>query len=372
MTEYPILEISLEAAHIVPEQYLSYHYYGALCFIAVKEYPMALELLSNCITIPSVACSAISLLAHRTAVLVSLLHTGARFRLPKFTSSVVKLAIQSSALTKQYLAIEAAFLQEHKLGSLGGGGGGGGSGSSSSPAAGESSAGLSTVLEETDASNSSSNSSSSQSSNKADKDKDKDKDKDRDRCFQPALVTAIESSQGPLAEDGNLGLARSLVPAQLKLHLAMLTKIYITLSLAAMAEHLNLPTAQEAEKILLSLIYEGKLHARIHQPSGMVSFIDASPSSSGSMGVGIESKLLDNIKVTIALQQKIEDLRCGVLASKEYMQSITSSSSSASASSASSAAAGAANAERVRGRGGAAEPGGAGEAVPWGAPTPQQ
>lgn len=102
LTKHPVLEIDPPLALIVPEQYLSYHYYAALCFIAMKSYPLALEHLSNCITIPSNACSAITLLAHRTAMLVSLLHTGTRFAVPQFASSIVKTSISHSTTIKSY------------------------------------------------------------------------------------------------------------------------------------------------------------------------------------------------------------------------------------------------------------------------------
>ena len=102
ITKHPVLEIDPPQACIVPEQYLSYHYYAALCFIAVKSYSMALEHLSNCISIPSNACSAISLLAYRTATIVSLLHTGTKFVVPKFASSIVQTSISQSLKTKAY------------------------------------------------------------------------------------------------------------------------------------------------------------------------------------------------------------------------------------------------------------------------------
>lgn len=88
--ENPVFSIDPPLAHVSTEDYLSYQYHAALCFIAQKEYKLSLEYLSNCITIPSLAPSAISLLATRTARLVALLHNGRPFVCPKFASSCVK------------------------------------------------------------------------------------------------------------------------------------------------------------------------------------------------------------------------------------------------------------------------------------------
>merc|ERR1712194_320674 len=68
-----------------------------------------MECLNNCITIPSVAPSEISLLAIRTAMFVSLLHNGQPYILPNFVSSCVKQACETSIIP--YKRVQDIFLQ---------------------------------------------------------------------------------------------------------------------------------------------------------------------------------------------------------------------------------------------------------------------
>jgi COP9 signalosome complex subunit 3 len=105
----PILAINPTEAYITTEDYLVYHYHASLTFIAQKEYNLAMECLNNCITIPSVAPSEISLLAIRTAMFVSLLHNGQPYILPNFVSSCVKQACETSIIP--YKRIQDIFLQ---------------------------------------------------------------------------------------------------------------------------------------------------------------------------------------------------------------------------------------------------------------------
>ena len=290
LTSRPVLEIDPPVCSLTAEQYLTYHYYAALCFIAVKNYSMAIEHLTNCITIPGSIVSSISLQAARTARLVSLIHAGSPFKLPTCTSMVVRESFLANNLTLAYRDIESAFLGTHKT-----------SMTTSFPG---------------------------------------DPNVPTPPSTAPAfeachtLSNIIDINKDILVADGNFGLAQCLHQAQKQFFLQKLTKTFLTLSLSAIASQLNLSSIQEAEALLCGLVSQERLHASIHQQSGVVQFSDGALTTSTTddalvyHDLKLEQTLIANIKATMALQQQVESLRGQVYMSPQYLKTITSSTTS--------------------------------------------
>ena len=68
--------------------------------------------------------------------------------------------------------------------------------------------------------------------------------------------------------DKNLGLVKQLQQSFYKKNIQKLTKTFITLSLADMAQKVRLPSAREAEVYMLNMIKDGEIFATINQKDG--------------------------------------------------------------------------------------------------------
>lgn len=70
-------------------------------------------------------------------------------------------------------------------------------------------------------------------------------------------------------QDRNLGLVKQLQNAFFKKNIQKLTKTFITLSLADMAQKVKLQSAKEAEILMLNMIKDGEIFATINQKDGL-------------------------------------------------------------------------------------------------------
>lgn len=76
------------------------------------------------------------------------------------------------------------------------------------------------------------------------------------------------------SRDGNTGLVKQCVTALTRKNIKKLTKTFLTLSLADVAQRCELASAREAERQLFSMIEDGEIFALINQKDGMVKFMD--------------------------------------------------------------------------------------------------
>ncbi|XP_050394557.1 COP9 signalosome complex subunit 3 [Patella vulgata] len=74
--------------------------------------------------------------------------------------------------------------------------------------------------------------------------------------------------------DKNMGLVKQCINSLFKKNIQRLTKTFLTLSLADMANRVHLSGAKEAEKYVLHMIEDGEIYATINQKDGMVRFHD--------------------------------------------------------------------------------------------------
>jgi COP9 signalosome complex subunit 3 len=72
------------------------------------------------------------------------------------------------------------------------------------------------------------------------------------------------------AQDQMTGLVKQLEQSLYKKNIQKLTKTYITLSLEGMAEKVKLGSAKEAEHLMLNMIKDGEIFAKINQKDGRI------------------------------------------------------------------------------------------------------
>ena len=70
--------------------------------------------------------------------------------------------------------------------------------------------------------------------------------------------------------DQNMGLVKQVQKSLTKMVIKRLTKTFLTLSLQELANRVGLQSTNEVEKILVTMIQEGSIHATISQKDGNV------------------------------------------------------------------------------------------------------
>lgn len=89
-----------------------------------------------------------------------------------------------------------------------------------------------------------------------------------------ATARAIELNQELFKADNNYGLVQECLAAQQRFVVKRLTRTYLTLSLADIARHAELPDANAAERIVLQMVENGQVCAQINQADNMVTFLE--------------------------------------------------------------------------------------------------
>lgn len=85
---------------------------------------------------------------------------------------------------------------------------------------------------------------------------------------QDKLNSLCQKYHDSFEADRNGGLVKQLQNASYKKNIQKLTKTFITLSLADMALKVKLPTAKDAENLMLNMIKDGEIFATINQKDG--------------------------------------------------------------------------------------------------------
>ena len=80
---------------------------------------------------------------------------------------------------------------------------------------------------------------------------------------------AVARNSEAFVADQNMGLVKQVQKSQIKMIIKRLTKTFLTLSLEELANRVGLTSPIEAEKILVTMIQEGSIHATISQKDGM-------------------------------------------------------------------------------------------------------
>jgi len=88
------------------------------------------------------------------------------------------------------------------------------------------------------------------------------------------LHKVAENHYEALAKDGNMGLVKQAIQALTRQNIQRLTKTYITLSLANIADQVNLSNPAETERKVFKMIQDGQVFAKLNQKDGMVEFYE--------------------------------------------------------------------------------------------------
>ncbi len=91
------------------------------------------------------------------------------------------------------------------------------------------------------------------------------------------LKAAVTRHEALFKADGNSGLVEQVLVAQTKYNIKRLTKTFLTLSTEELATRVGLNSAKEAEAILVCMVAEGAVAAKICHRDGMVKFDTGPP-----------------------------------------------------------------------------------------------
>lgn len=123
--------------------------------------------------------------------------------------------------------------------------------------------------------------------------------------------------------DTNYGLIKQVQKSLFKKSIQRLTKTFVTLSLADVASRISivpangLSAAKMAEKLILSMIDDGDIHARINQKDGMVIFED-NPEKYNSVEMFI--KIEDEMAKVMDAEEKVKLMDQEIALNAKYIQ----------------------------------------------------
>lgn len=124
-----------------------------------------------------------------------------------------------------------------------------------------------------------------------------------------------------LEADNNVGLAKQVLAAFTERRIKRLTNTYLTLSLDAIARNVEMDSAAEVEKALLSMIEKGAIHAQIEQSSSMVRFLDSDEDcGSAQMTVRLEHEM----QQIVQLSDRVQHLDAIIAKSPVYLSKVSS------------------------------------------------
>jgi len=127
------------------------------------------------------------------------------------------------------------------------------------------------------------------------------------------LKNVAKEKKKEFAEDKNMGIINQCIEALSRRNIQKLTATYLTLSLDAVAKHINLAGAREAELILLRMIDHGEIAARINHKDGMVVFQEEQDN------LNITDRVNYQINQCITLAQKLKNMDDTLASSHAYL-----------------------------------------------------
>jgi COP9 signalosome complex subunit 3 len=139
--------------------------------------------------------------------------------------------------------------------------------------------------------------------------------------FNPTeLSLVINRHHDTINRDKNYGLVKQVKAAQTKLSILRLTKTFLTLSLADVASRVQLPGgAQQAESMILSMIQDGEIYAKINQKDGMVVFLDCKEKYDGPL---MNQKIENQIIRCIDLNKRLESMNDNLATNPDYISKV--------------------------------------------------
>ncbi|XP_064478967.1 COP9 signalosome complex subunit 3-like [Ornithodoros turicata] len=134
----------------------------------------------------------------------------------------------------------------------------------------------------------------------------------------PDQVRAILSKHAETySRDNNTGLAKQCLAALYKKNIQRLTKTFLTLSLADMANRVQLSGPTEAERYIFNMIEEEDIFASINQKDGMVVFLD-NPEKYNTPHMF--KRLEEEMRKFIQLNEKLKQMDQEIAVDPKYIQ----------------------------------------------------
>ncbi|RDD41433.1 COP9 signalosome complex subunit 3 [Trichoplax sp. H2] len=134
----------------------------------------------------------------------------------------------------------------------------------------------------------------------------------------PKVLESLNKNRETMIEDSNYGLAKQCIQSLTRRNILRLTKTFLTLSPADMADRVHLANANEAELRLLRMIEEKDIFATINQQDGMISFHDT-PQDLGT-SVSMLKDLEDNMAKCINLDERMQLMNHSLAVDKSFIR----------------------------------------------------
>eukprot|EP00607_Mallomonas_marina_P009006 CAMPEP_0182417772 /NCGR_PEP_ID=MMETSP1167-20130531/2206_1 /TAXON_ID=2988 /ORGANISM="Mallomonas Sp, Strain CCMP3275" /LENGTH=317 /DNA_ID=CAMNT_0024591531 /DNA_START=543 /DNA_END=1492 /DNA_ORIENTATION=+ len=151
------------------------------------------------------------------------------------------------------------------------------------------------------------------------------------KAFQSADIEQLRRllllSQEALDKDGNLGLAKQLVPALVRSRIRTLATSYMTLSLQDIGSLTGL-NAGEVESTLLGMLSSSEIQMHIDQQSGMAHFTgeEGRAEEEEDDASDVISRLQHNMSLSMELAEELRRMQKSVLTSQEYIARVSTPS----------------------------------------------
>ena len=134
------------------------------------------------------------------------------------------------------------------------------------------------------------------------------------------LRAAFAKYSEAFERDHNLGLAKQCLHALTRQIIHRLAATYLTLSLEHIALGLELSSAEEAERLMTSMILKGSISVVIDEVKGIVHFLERDESYDSSATLGMMEK---NLRLTVELASKLVDMNSQLAADPNYLSRIS-------------------------------------------------
>jgi len=133
------------------------------------------------------------------------------------------------------------------------------------------------------------------------------------------LSEVVSKHTDTFSGDANMGLVRQVVASQIRTSIKRLTRTFITLSLADLAQRVGLGSPKQVEAELVGMIEAGSIQATISQQDGMVRFDTKSESYSSP---AMLHTLEEEVKKAILLDKQVLVLEEEMLVSPAYVKKL--------------------------------------------------
>lgn len=133
------------------------------------------------------------------------------------------------------------------------------------------------------------------------------------------VCSVITKNQETFTGDQNMGLVKQCLSALYKKNIQRLTRTFLTLSLADVANRVQLSTPQEAQKYILNMIDDGEIHASINQRDGMVVFLD-NPEKYNSPTM--MAQLDKEMQLCMEVERRLQAMEEEIVVNPQYVQKV--------------------------------------------------